>query len=42
MLFFAVVTGTPIIQGIDVLVPSDRYEEAAELLNAEVDEDSET
>ena len=34
----AVITGSPVAEGIDVLVPFDRYEEAMQLLNAEIDE----
>jgi hypothetical protein len=34
----AVITGSPVAEGIDVLVPCDRYEEALQLLNAQIDD----
>lgn len=37
--YITIITGTPIAEGIDVLVPRDRYEEALQLLNAEIQED---
>ncbi|MGI6776632.1 MAG: hypothetical protein ACOX7R_00965 [Acetivibrionales bacterium] len=36
--YFTIITGTPIAEGIDVLVPGDRYEEAVQLLNARIED----